>query len=189
MDVAHVSIAGHPVRSSDELPEFAVAPSGALYAVWQDGRFSANGTAKIALSSSTDGGLHWSAPIRVDQSPGDTPAFTPQVHVAADGTVGVNYYDLENATTAQPGLTDAYIVHCHSATFDCTNPANWQTGGKTQTQHDRLVRHDDGTRRRRLLRRRLLRTDLVRLDLRPVLRDGPAEASSGVTDPYASTAG
>src|SRR3954471_3602634 len=73
--VATVAIAGHPVRSSDELPEFAAAPDGTLYAVWQDARFT--GTSKIALSQSPDGGLHWTAPIRVDQSPGSVPAFVP----------------------------------------------------------------------------------------------------------------
>jgi hypothetical protein len=126
---ASVSIAGHPVRSSDELPDFATGPDGNLYAVWQDGRFSASGAAKVAMSMSSDGGLHWTAPIRVDQSPGDTPAFTPQVHVASDGTAGVSYYDLENATPAQPGLTDTFIVHCHAA---CADPASWAAGGETR---------------------------------------------------------
>jgi hypothetical protein len=42
--VAAVSIAGNPVRSSDELPEFAVNPvTGNVYAVWQDSRFSPMG--------------------------------------------------------------------------------------------------------------------------------------------------
>jgi hypothetical protein len=132
-DVAHVTIAGQAVRTSDELPEFAANPvNGALYAVWQDKRFSATGESKIAFAQSTDGGLTWSAPIRVDQSPGNTPAFTPQVHVAADGTVGLSYYDLQNATAAQPGLTDAFIAHCHSASSDCTNPASWAAGGETR---------------------------------------------------------
>jgi hypothetical protein len=131
--VAHVTIAGQAVRTSDELPEFAANPiNGNLYAVWQDKRFSTTGNAKIAFSQSTDGGLTWSTPIRVDQSPGDVPAFTPQVHVAFDGTVGLSYYDLENATAAQPGLTDAFIAHCHSATSDCTGAASWAAGGETR---------------------------------------------------------
>lgn len=131
--VATVSIAGHHVRSSDELPEFAVNPvNGNLYAVWQDSRFSAGGTSKIAFAQSTDGGLTWSDTIRIDQSPGDTPAFVPQVRVAADGTIGLLYYDTENATAAQPGLTDAFISHCHSATSDCSNPASWAAGGETR---------------------------------------------------------
>ena len=131
--VASVQIAGQAVRSSDELPEFAANPvNGNLYAVWQDARFSPTGASKIAFSQSTDGGLTWSPVIRIDQSPGDTPAFVPQIHVASDGTVGLLYYDLENATAAQPGLTDAFIAHCHSATSDCTNPASWAAGGETR---------------------------------------------------------
>jgi uncharacterized membrane protein YdfJ with MMPL/SSD domain len=51
--------------------------------------------------------------IRIDQSPGNTQAFVPQIHVASDGTIGLLYYDLENATAAQPGLTDAFLAHCH----------------------------------------------------------------------------
>ena len=131
--VASVSIAGQPVRSSDFLPEFATNPvNGNVYAVWQDARFSPTGASKIAFSQSTDGGLTWSPVIRIDQSPGDTQAFLPQIHVASDGTVGLLYYDLENATAAQPGLTDAFIAHCHSATSNCTNPANWAAGGETR---------------------------------------------------------
>src|SRR5262249_11422059 len=68
--IAQVRIAGQAVRSSDDLPEFAAAPDGTLYAAWQDRRFSPTGAAKIVLSRSTDGGLSWSAPIRIDQSPG-----------------------------------------------------------------------------------------------------------------------
>jgi hypothetical protein len=130
--VGSVSIGGQDVRSSDILPEFAAAPNGTLYAVWQDRRFSPTGASKIALSGSTDGGLHWSAPIRVDQSPGDTPAFVPQIHVSSGGTVGLLYYDLENATAAQPGLTDAFIAHCHGATSSCVDPTGWAAGGQTR---------------------------------------------------------
>jgi hypothetical protein len=129
---APVSIAGAAVRSGDGIPAFTADPAtGDLYTVWQDGRFSADGQAKIALSRSTDGGLHWSTPIRIDQSPGDVQAFTPQVTVNADGTIAVSYYDLQNATAAQPGLTDAYLVTCPAATSDCTNPASWAAGAQT----------------------------------------------------------
>jgi hypothetical protein len=129
--VASVTIDGHHVRSSDFLPEFAANPvNGNLYAVWQDARFSPTGTSKIAFSQSTDGGLHWSSPVRIDQSPGDSPAFVPQIHVASDGTVGLLYYNAPNPTTS--GLTDAYISHCHSATSDCSNPAGWTAGGQTK---------------------------------------------------------
>ena len=130
--VAPVRIDGKAVRTGDILPEFAAGPEGNLYAAWQDGRFSPTGAAKVAFSMSTDGGNTWSKPIRVDQSVGNTQAFTPMIDVAADGTVGVTYYDLENATAAQPGLTDAFIVHCHAATTDCSVPASWAAGGETR---------------------------------------------------------
>jgi hypothetical protein len=127
--LAHVFINGRFVRTSDEIPEFAAGPEGNLYAVWQDGSFSLTGSPKIAFSMSTDGGAIWSTPIRVDQSVGNAPAFTPQVTVRSDGTVGVQYYDLENATFAQPGLTDQFLVRCSSA---CSNPASWASGGETR---------------------------------------------------------
>jgi hypothetical protein len=131
--VASVRIAGRPVRSSDFLPEFAVNPvNGNIYAVWQDARFSPTGASKIAFSQSTDGGLTWSPVVRIDQSPGNTQAFVPQIHVASDGTIGLLYYDLENATAAQPGLADAFLAHCHAASSDCANPASWAAGGETR---------------------------------------------------------
>ena len=101
--------------------------------MWQDARFSPTGASKIAFSQSTDGGLTWSPVIRIDQSPGDIPAFVPQIHVASDGNGrSAVLRDLEHATAAQPGLTDAFIAHCHSATSNCTNPASWAPGGETR---------------------------------------------------------
>jgi hypothetical protein len=129
IQLAHVFIGGKFVRTSDQLPEFAAGPAGNLYATWQDGRFTAGGTPKIAFSMSTDGGVTWSSPIRVDQSPGDVQAFTPQITVRADGTVAVAYYDLENATPTQPGLTDEFLVKCAA---ECTDQASWTTGGETR---------------------------------------------------------
>lgn len=124
---APVSIAGHGVRTGDIVPNFTAGPNGNLYAVWQDGSFSPDGHAKIAFSMSSDGGQHWSAPIKIDQSPGDVPAFTPQVHAGGNGTIGVTYYDLQNATAAQPGLTDEYLVTCSS---NCASASSWAAGGE-----------------------------------------------------------
>jgi hypothetical protein len=130
---APVTINGAAVRTGDIIPSVAADPAtGNLYAVWQDGRFSPTGQAKVAFSESTDGGLHWSTPIRIDQSLGDTPAFTPQVYVNSAGTIGVSYYDFENATAAKPGLTDAFIVTCPAATSDCTKATSWAAGGATR---------------------------------------------------------
>jgi hypothetical protein len=108
-----------------ELPDFAVdRTSGKLYAVWED---DPTGIDSILYSESADGGLTWSAPVKINQTPtsipaGDQQAFTPTVKVAADGTVGVTYYDFRN-NTAAPGLTtDYWFIHCHGS---CTDPARW----------------------------------------------------------------
>ena len=55
----------------------------------------------VAFSRSTDGGLTWSTPVRVNSVP-SVPAFVPAVNVRSDGTIGVTYYDLRN-NTARPG--------------------------------------------------------------------------------------
>ncbi len=131
---APVTINRQLVRTGDTLPQFTSDPStGDLYVVWQDGRFSSTGQAKVAFSESTDGGKTWSAPIRIDDSGADNiPAFTPQITINSAGTIGVTYYDMENATAAHPGYTDEYIVHCHAASDDCTNAANWTKWGETR---------------------------------------------------------
>ena len=115
---------GQPIRGG-ELPDFAVGVSGNVYAVWEDDLLT--GIDAIMFSESTDGGLTWSTPIKINQTPTSIPpldqqAFTPTVKVAAKGTVGVTDYDLRSNTPA-PGLpTDYWIVHCHA---DCSNAANW----------------------------------------------------------------
>lgn len=121
--------AGDYIRTGDIIPDIAVDHNnGALYAVWQDARFSGFQNDSIALSVSTDGGLTWSAPIKVNQTPtnlpaGDQQAFTPSVSVASDGSVSVTYYDFRNNTSDPTTLpTDYFSVHCHAA---CSNPANW----------------------------------------------------------------
>ena len=83
------------VRSGDIVPEIAVDPqSGALYAVWEDSRFTSGAHDGIVISASTDEGLHWSYPVRVNGVP-SAQAFTPSIAVA-QGKVGVTYYDFRN---------------------------------------------------------------------------------------------
>jgi BNR repeat-like domain len=118
---------GDDVRTADIIPDVAVAPNGDLYAVWQDARLNGGAADGIALSRSTDGGLTWSPRVKVNKTPTNIPignqqAFTPSVHVAADGTVAVTYYDFRNNTNAAPLPTDYFVVHCHTA---CNNAANW----------------------------------------------------------------
>ncbi len=111
---------GTPIRSEDILAAVAVdrnpiSPGyGSLYAVWQDGRFSGFAHDAVAFSKSTDGGLSWTAPVRVNLTPAGVAAFNPSVRVAADGTVGVTYYDFRNHTSGSAALeTDYFIVHSH----------------------------------------------------------------------------
>jgi hypothetical protein len=126
------------IRTGDLLFDVAVdltagSPGlGNVYAVWQDARFSGFARDEIAFAMSTDGGVTWSAPVKINQTPANVPsgnrqAFTPSVHVSANGTIGVTYYDFRNNTPDPATLpTDYFLVHCHqSATVSCANPANW----------------------------------------------------------------
>jgi hypothetical protein len=116
---------GFPVRSGG-LPAFAAGPNNTLYAVWEDDR-PTPGVDAIQFSQSTDGGRSWSQPIKINKTPTDIPAedqqaFTPEIKVASNGTIGVTYYDVRNNTSALGVPTDYWFVHCHSS---CTDTANW----------------------------------------------------------------
>jgi hypothetical protein len=117
---------GVPVRDADILFDVAVdRNSGTVYAVWQDARFS--GFDQIALSLSTDLGVTWSNPIKINLTPANAEnprrqqAFLPSVAVASDGTVVVTYYDFRHDTTTGE-LTDHWLIRCNTA---CADPANW----------------------------------------------------------------
>ena len=88
---------GTLIRDGATLAQIAVAPNGHLWVAWQDARFTNGVVDGIALSRSTDGGQTWSAPAQVNSAP-SVPAFTPSVHVLANGTIGVTYYDLRSDT-------------------------------------------------------------------------------------------
>lgn len=88
------ALTGQAIRDGSIVPEIAAGPDGTVHVVWQDARFTGQRDA-IAYSRSTDGGVTWSAPVRVNSDP-SAAAFTPQVHVALDGTIGVSYYDLRS---------------------------------------------------------------------------------------------
>lgn len=120
-----------PVRDASILFDVAVDPTdGRLYAVWQDIRF--NGLEQVAFATSSDGGLTWSEPIRVNQTPQAlanplrSQAFLPSVAVSADGTVVVTYYDFRN-DDASGELADHFAVQC---SFNCSDPASW--GGEAR---------------------------------------------------------
>jgi hypothetical protein len=120
------------VRDGATLPAVSVAPSGDVYVVWQDVRGGGGGVDGILLTRSTDGGNTWSSPVRVNSTPA-VAAFTPSVHVRADGTVGVTYFDFRS-NTADPAtlFTDKWLARSSdggatwsevrvAAPFDLTN--------------------------------------------------------------------
>jgi hypothetical protein len=149
---------GDPVRTGDIIPDIAVdqtaaasPTSGRLYAVWQDASLNGGAADAIAFSQSLDGGLSWSAPIKVNKTPtgipiGNQQAFTASVDVSSDGTVAVTYYDFRNNTAAAPLLTDYFIVHCHpTSPTACADPANWVNELKvTDTSFDMRQAPDAG---------------------------------------------
>ena len=100
---------GAPSRDGANLPQVAVAPSGHLWVAWQDARFSGGAHDGIALTRSTDGGQTWSTPAQVNSEP-SAQAFTPSVHVTANGTIGVTYYDLRSNTADASTLPTELIL-------------------------------------------------------------------------------
>jgi hypothetical protein len=112
---------GALIRDGATLGSIAVAPNGHLWVAWQDARFSNGARDGIALSRSTDGGLTWSTPVQVNSAP-TVQAFTPSVHVLANGTIGVTYFDLRSNTADTTALqTDLMLAR--------------STDGVTWTEH------------------------------------------------------
>jgi hypothetical protein len=101
-----------PIRDGTPIAAIAAGRDGSLCVAWQDARISPDpGRDDVLLARSSDGGLTWSTPVRVNGAPGKT-AFAPQVHVAADGTIGVTYFDLRNDTVARDTLlADYWLAH------------------------------------------------------------------------------
>ena len=99
-----------PVRAGEVLGTFAVNPvTGALYATWQDSRFSGGLRDSIAFAQSQDGGATWSAPVRVNGEL-SVPAFTPTLAVLPDGAIGVAYYDFRQAGSAGFQPTEFWLA-------------------------------------------------------------------------------
>ena len=90
----------------NHIPAIAVSPTNpnTVYAVWHDGRWESTYTScsssqadhsDVAFSRTTDGGLTWSAPVRInDDAMGNgADQFMPTIAVAGNGTIGVSFYD------------------------------------------------------------------------------------------------
>jgi hypothetical protein len=67
--------------------------------------FSA-GTGNVMLTASYDGGTTWTSPIQVNDNASPADEFQPNLTVAPDGTVSVNFYDRRLACPAA-GTADA----------------------------------------------------------------------------------
>jgi hypothetical protein len=108
---------GQNVRDGADIVSVSVGPGGVIYIAWQDARFAAGAHDGIALTHSSDGGMTWSAPVEVNADPA-AQAFTPTVHVEADGVITVTYYDLRNDAFAPFGslLADAWMVSSSDGT-------------------------------------------------------------------------
>jgi hypothetical protein len=107
---------GARVRDGNILPAIAAGPDGTVWVAWQDARFSGGARDAIVLARSNDGGATWSAPMAINGEP-DAPAFTPVVHVRADGRIGVLHFDLRRDTPeAATLLADAWLVTSRDGT-------------------------------------------------------------------------
>src|SRR6266568_5180076 len=113
---------GTLLRTGAGLPSVAIdASTGQLYVVWEDARFTGGAVDQDVISTSTDGGVTWSAPTVVSKTPSSIPAFTTTVAVNSAGTVAVTYYDMRNPDGITTGLpTDYWLVTStnHGASFD-----------------------------------------------------------------------
>lgn len=129
-DLQLVEVPG--LRTGSVLHMTALDPvSGAIYVVWQDGRFAS--TVQVAMSRSLDGGKTWSTPQRVSDGTDDRHNFTPAVAVNDNGQVAVSYYslpqdsffaDLHMSVSDDQGRTFHPDVRITSKSFDVRFAAN-----------------------------------------------------------------
>jgi hypothetical protein len=120
------------VRSDGVIVDLAVDSSGGpgdgrVYITWQDHDDNPFGDDLILLSHSDDGGLTWSTPEKVNQTPSNTftdQAFEPAVHVNSAGVVALTYYDFRNDVSGDGQLTtNHWIIHSHDG------GATWSESG------------------------------------------------------------
>ena len=119
-----------PIRDASILFDVAVdRHNGNIYLVWQDIRFG--GIEQVAFSMSTNGGLTWSPPVAINQTPISPAnplrrqAIIPSIEVADNGKLIVTYYDFRNDVNGPVELTDHWAVFCDPATANCRKRQDW----------------------------------------------------------------
>lgn len=93
--------------------DIAVDPrNGDVYAAWEDARFSGTSSAGVVVSRSRDGGATWSRPVSGNPAtPPGVQASFEKLAVAADGAVGILFYDFRNDRPGDAALsTDAFLT-------------------------------------------------------------------------------
>ncbi|HEY0191031.1 MAG TPA: sialidase family protein [Kofleriaceae bacterium] len=112
---------GAAIRTGTGLPSLAIDPgSGAIALTWEDQTNKA--VEAVLIMRSTDSGATWSAPKLVNGNHA-VPAFTPTVAIAADGTLGVSYYDLRDATDPADFRATAWLATSRDAGATWTDAA------------------------------------------------------------------
>src|SRR5581483_8707999 len=105
----------------------AVDPSsGTIYAVWEDNRFRSTGTLNDALiSRSTNGGITWTKPTRINRDPTDSEInhYNPTVAVGAGGRVHVAWRERDESGGGP--LDEPFIDTFYAESYN---------GGKTFTK-------------------------------------------------------
>jgi hypothetical protein len=117
-------------RASDGLPASAVDPkSGAVYAVWDDGRFRTDGKNDAVIAKSADEGRTWSAPARITAGSKTDKVnhYGVGVAVSEDGVVHVSWRQRDESGKP-PLFTDAIDTYY----------AESRDGGKTWTDPIRV---------------------------------------------------
>jgi hypothetical protein len=99
---------GIPAQRAGSLPAAAVDPdSGAIYATWEDTRYRTDGTNDAVITRSTDNGVTWSPPLRLNGGlPNDRiDHYNVSVATGAGGSVHVTYRQ-RNESGKGPLYTD-----------------------------------------------------------------------------------
>ncbi|WP_026401562.1 sialidase family protein [Actinomadura rifamycini] len=117
-----------PMMAPGSVPDIAVdGRTGKVYVVWGEAGLSRSLSA-VGLSASEDGGATWTPRRKANLTPdsdeyGSGQAFLPQVDVAADGTVGVSYYDFRGNTPEAGAPAAVWLATCRAG--DCAAAGKW----------------------------------------------------------------